>query len=105
MDYLGLLFIIPVAAISVWIIYSSFRTLRRGEVAPVWRNRLIVLLVIGVVLGIYCAFIRNSQPTAAFGVEGFPIPTTIHKLENELWVANKPPMLVFILGKMTNFLF
>jgi len=105
MSYLGLAFILPVAAISIWIIYSAIRTLRRGEVAPVWRNRLFVLLVIGVVLGTYCAFLRKSQPTANVGVEGFPIPTVIHRLEKETWTANKPPLPVFILGKLTNFLF
>lgn len=105
MDYLGLLFIIPVAAISIWIIYSSFRTLRRGEVSPVWRNRLMVLLVIGVVLGVYCAFLRKSQPLPTYGTEGFPIPTKIHRLEKEVWVVKEQPILVFVLGKMTNFLF
>jgi len=102
---MGLFVIIPVAGISGWIIYSSLRALRRGEVAPAWRNRLTVLLVIGVILGIYFAFLRSSQPTANFGVEGFPVPTTIHRLENEVWKANRPPLPIYLLGKLCNFVF
>ncbi|MFN7141870.1 MAG: hypothetical protein ACK4UN_21325 [Limisphaerales bacterium] len=102
---MGTLFILPVAAIAAWIIYSSFRTLRRGEVSPVWRSRVVFLLVVGVLLGAYFAFGRKSQPTAHFAVEGFPIPTTIHRLENDVWKSNNPPLPIFVASKITNFFF
>ena len=99
---MGLLFILPIAGVSTWVIYSSIRALRRGEVSPAWRNRLIILLLTGMILGFYCAFLFQHQPTAERRVEGLPIPTTIHRLENETWKSEK----VFpIIGGITNFIF
>ncbi|MBA4148506.1 MAG: hypothetical protein H0X66_10370 [Verrucomicrobia bacterium] len=102
---MGLLFIIPVLAISIWIIYSSYRALRRGEVSPVWRKRFKVMLVIGVVLGIYCAFLVEYQPNPVVGIKGFPVPTSIHRFENEVWKTNPFPLPIFVMAKLTNFLF
>lgn len=99
------IFIFPVTAVSAWVIYSSLRHLRRGEVAAVWRSRVVVLLVIGLLLGLFFAFIKTSQPTAQFALKGFPVPTTIHRLENDIWVQNELPFLLKIAGHISNIAF
>ncbi len=102
---MGALFIIPVLGISAWIIFTAIRHLQRGEVSLVWRSRFKVLLVIGVLLGAFFSFMKTSQPTAFVAIEGFPVPTSIHRLENDVWKKNDLPFLVKIAAHLADFAF
>ena len=100
----GLVFVLPLLAVAVWIFYTSWRALARGELSPQWRLRLIVLSVIGIGLGNWFAFFKVTEVPEQIRFTGFPIPTELYRFTDGEWRNVSPPRLVVILGTLTNFI-
>ena len=73
---MGLLVILPFAALAGWVVWRIYRWLHGGDFGPGWRGRFWRFAAVGVALGIWFAFFA-AYNVANKRLEGFPIPLAI----------------------------
>lgn len=100
----GLVLIVPVLATAGWIIFSSVRALCQNELEPIWKKRAVFLTLAGIALGIWLAFFWQAERLGPIRLEGFPVPTTILRFEEEQWKNFSPPAPMQIMGRAANIL-
>jgi len=95
---MGLLVILPFAALAGWLIFQIHHWLFHGEFGPEWRRRFVMLAIVGIVLGAWLVFFCGYN-VARMHMESFPIPTAIwsrehaDKLEEPLVRHVLPPVI------------
>ena len=86
MTPLGMLFAIAFLAAGGWALSSLVRRLRRERVGASWWVAFTVLVVIGVSVGIWCAFRCEYPLGGSYRIASFPIPVVFFHLEDGQWV-------------------
>lgn len=99
-----LFFIAPTVALCIWIFISTAGILRRQELNPIWRKRVIVLLALGVVAGVWFAFFRTYEVKGELRLQGFPVPFAISRLHEGIWKDFSPPPAVQVLARIADLL-
>jgi dipeptide/tripeptide permease len=102
---MGLLVILPFAALAAWSIFAIFRWLRRGNFGREWWRAFGILAAVGLLLGIWFAFFLEYK-VANTRLAGFPIPVQIANREKpaDPWVQSNLPVVVRLGGTITNLL-
>jgi len=91
---MGFLFILPVLALDLWIIFSSARWLKRVDTTPRWRKAGVILISLGAGVGIWFSAFLTIRPTAKTRIVGFPIPVTVLQNDNGKWTPTDVPDVV-----------
>src|SRR5581483_2675920 len=102
---MGLIVILPFAALAGWSIFALARWLRRGGYGPKWWRAFAILALIGLGLGIWFAFFLHYHVVNT-RLAGFPIPVQIISRENPSapWVESRLPGFIRFGGTLTNLL-
>ncbi len=102
---MGLLIILPLAALAAWSILAIFRWLRRGQFGGRWWRAFILLACAGLGLGVWFAFFLEYT-VANKRLDGFPIPVAIANREKpaDPWVKSVLPGPIRFGGTVTNLL-
>ncbi len=86
MTPIGMLLIVAFLAGSSWALISLVRRLRREHAGLRWWGAFVILVVIGLSLGAWCAF-RCEYPLGShYRIGSFPLPVVIFRLEDGHWV-------------------
>ena|SRR5688572_13965785 len=101
---MGFLIVISLLALSCWLIYATFRRLRRRRARRSWWIASGSLLLAGLALGIWFAFFLEYQPSAKLRVFSFPLPLVFFVLEGDRWTDFVPPSAVLYPGLAANVL-
>lgn len=101
---MGFLFILPLAALFLWILGSTFRALRRPNTPPAWWVKAWVLLAIGAALGVWFAFFTSYHPSPAVRLEGFPVPVSLERFQDGKWTVVILPSAIRMAGFMVDIL-
>jgi hydrogenase/urease accessory protein HupE len=99
---MGLIFILPFAAVSALALVITFKNLQRMNVNTSWWIAALVLAIAGMALGLWLALSFTYQPSAQLRVVGFPIPTRIFNLQESQWNEGVLPPLMRAAGIVTN---
>ena len=91
--HMGFLFILPLAALFLWILGSTYRALGRMDVPPAWWKKAWLSLAVGAGLGVWFAFFTNYHPSPTVRLEGFPIPLVIHRFADGKWTDTPLPQV------------
>jgi len=91
---MGFLFILPLGALFVWILFSTYRALGRLNAPREWWTKAWVLLAVGAGLGVLFAFFTSYYPSPAVRVAGFPVPTGMERFQDGKWTAITLPSAV-----------
>jgi len=86
MTPLGILVVIVFLAGSSWALASLVRRLRREHASSRWWGAFAILVLIGVSVGIWCAFHCEYPLGGRFRIGSFPIPVVFFHLEDGQWV-------------------
>ncbi|EEF57668.1 hypothetical protein [Pedosphaera parvula] len=101
---MGLLFILPLTALSIYAIVSINRWLRRGHYDATWFRKFRISACIGLVLGIYCSLILQYN-VANRRIAGFPIPINFYeKQPDDSWKQAAFPAPIHYAALITNIL-
>jgi uncharacterized membrane protein YfcA len=102
---MGLIVILPIAALSGWSIFAIFRWLRRGDFNSKWWRAFALLASAGLAVGIWFAFFIQYK-VANTHLAGFPIPVAIANREkpDAPWVDATMPASIRFGGTVTNLL-
>ncbi len=85
---MGLLFILPVAAIAIAVLVGTYRRLRLVRAGRQWWRLFAVLCVAGLALGFWFGFRFTYKPNANTKITGVPIPQNISRLQDGKWMDN-----------------
>ena len=86
MTPIGTLFVIAFFAASIWALVSLVRRLRRERAGTPWWIGFVVLAVLGIAVGVWCAFHFEYRLGAHYRVGSFPLPVVFFHLEDGQWV-------------------
>jgi hypothetical protein len=104
MTPIGMLFVLAFLAGSSWALISLVRRLRREQVGPRRWGAFIILVVIGLSVGAWCAF-RCEYPLGAhYRIGSFPLPIVFFHLEDGQWVDFPVPKFQALSAAYTNIL-
>jgi hypothetical protein len=101
---MGLLFILPVSAITLAVIIGVFRRLRLAHTGRRWWLLFGANCLIGLGIGYGLGFHVACHPNAATKIHGAPIPTTISRLQEGQWTPSPLPSLLRELAITVNVL-
>ena len=103
---MGLLIILPFAAVAAWAIFAIYRWLRRRNFGGQWWRAFALLGFAGLGLGVWLAFF-SEYTVANKRLDGFPIPVEIANREKpaDPWVKSVLPGAIRFGGTITNLLF
>jgi hypothetical protein len=104
-QYFGLIFVLPVAALSIWVIATTFCRLKREHAEPECWSKALLMAAIGVGLGVWFSFFLQYQPIRICRFAGFPIPTHVEQFADETWKESAMPATIRIASHATDFLF
>ena|ERR1051326_634492 len=99
---MGLVIVIAVLALSCWLLFATFRRLRRRHAGRSWWFVFGSLALVGVVLGYRLAFHCEYQVSPTMRFVSFPIPLCFFHLEDGQWVDFPTPEYVGYPGLVTN---
>jgi hypothetical protein len=86
MTLVGMLSVVAFLTGSSWALVSFVRRLRREHAGTGWWVAFVILIVIGVSVGIWCAF-RCEYPLGGhYRIGSFPLPVVFFRLEDGKWV-------------------
>jgi len=101
---MGLLFILPLTALSIYSIVAINRWLRRGNYDASWFRKFRISACIGLVLGFYCSLFLQYN-VANKRIAGFPIPVKFYeKQEDGSWKPSAFPAPIHYAALVTNIL-
>ncbi|MSR42774.1 MAG: hypothetical protein EXS29_06480 [Pedosphaera sp.] len=89
---MGLLLILPVAAIAIAVLIGTYRRLRLVRADRRWWILFAALCIGGLVLGSWFAFHFTYQPNANTKITGAPIPSSISQLQDGKWTDSTRPL-------------
>jgi hypothetical protein len=95
------LFIYVVAVVLVaWVDFIAIRKLSRRRAGPLWWTAVGVLFLLGVAVGIWCAFYCEYHVSDRLRVISFPVPAAYFLLEDGQWVdyVTAVPILIVLLN-------
>lgn len=98
---MGILLVFIVLTLSIWTLVALHRRLRHHHVSSRWWVAFGLLVVSGVALGIWCAFVEYHIGTR-YRIGSFPIPTVFFHLEHGDWVDFPVPALQAWASSFTN---
>ena len=99
---MGLVIVIAVLALSCWLLFATFRRLRRRHAGRSWWFAFSGFAVAGVALGYWLAFHAEYQVSPTMRFLSFPIPLCFFHLEDGQWVDFPTPGFVAYPGLATN---
>jgi uncharacterized membrane protein YfcA len=102
---MGFIFIIPLGALAAWSIFAVYRWLRNGEFTKKWLRAYVVLILAGLMVGVWFAFFIQYK-VGNTHLEGFPIPAGISTREapDAPWKTAILPASIRIGADVTNLL-
>ncbi|HEX3797201.1 MAG TPA: hypothetical protein VH413_00765 [Verrucomicrobiae bacterium] len=102
---MGFIFILPLAALAAWSIFSIYRWLRRGGYETKWWRAFASLSAIGLAVGIWLAFFFHYT-VAKISMQGFPIPVVVvtHSQTDGALVTSNMPFTIEWSGRITDIL-
>jgi hypothetical protein len=102
---MGLLVVIPFAALAGWSICRIYLWVRRDGFGPEWRRRYLLFAAAGTALGIWFAFFA-AYHVAGKIIEGFPIPAAISSREKpeDPWTRTVLPAFIHAGALVTDLL-
>lgn len=83
---MGFLTILIALSISSWLLYATFRRLRRYHANSRWWFAFTAFLLVGAVVGYWLAFRFEYQVSPGTRFCSFPIPVDFFHLEDGQWV-------------------
>lgn len=83
---MGFLIVITLLALSSWMLFVTFRRLRRRHASQVWWLAFWGLAMVGVALGYWLAFHFEYQVSSRMRLLSFPIPVVFFHFEDGQWV-------------------
>jgi hypothetical protein len=103
---MGLLVIIPFAALAAFVIFRVARWLWRGGFGAEWRKVYGIFALAGALLGLWFVLFA-SYHVAAFHLVGFPIPIKIASRQNPggAWTDAAIPAVIRAGAAVTDFLY
>jgi hypothetical protein len=102
MTPIGILLVIAFLTASSWLLLSLVRHLRRRRVGVQWWAAFVLLIVVGLAVGIWCAFHFEYQVGAHHRFGSFPIPVVFFHLEDGQWIDFPVPPLQGWASAVTN---
>jgi hypothetical protein len=99
---MGIPFIIVFFAASSYALVSLVRRLRRERARAQWWVGIALLSVIGIAVGIWCAFHFEYHLSARYRVGSFPLPVVFFHLEDGRWVDFPVPEIQASAAAITN---
>jgi hypothetical protein len=104
MKPIGMLFVLALLAGSSWALVSLVRRLRCEQAGPRRWVAFVILAVIGLSVGAWCAF-RCEYPLGAhYRIGSFPLPVVFFHLEDGQWVDFPVPKFQALSAAFTNIL-
>jgi len=100
---MGLVIILPFAALACFGIISIYRLVFRGDAGPEQWKAFKIHAVAGIALGVFLGFFLSYR-VANKRIAGFPIPVTISSLDDGRWTTNIPPAIIHYPAMLTDFL-
>jgi hypothetical protein len=98
----GILFVLIFLAASIWALASLVWRLRRARAGRQWWVFLVALTVIGIAIGIWCAFHVEYHLGARYRIGSFPLPVVFFHLEDGQWVDFPVPKFQAWAAAFTN---
>jgi len=86
MTPIGMLFVVAFLTGSSWALVSLVRRLRRKCAGTRWWIAFVILVVIGLSVGFWCAFHCEYPLGAHYRIGSFPLPVVFFHLEDGKWV-------------------
>ena len=83
---MGILLVILFLALSIWVLAALFRKLLAYRASRGWWGAFGLLVVCGLLLGIWCGLFFEYHAGTNYRVGGFPIPIVVFHLEDGNWV-------------------
>lgn len=83
---MALFLLLPIAAVSFWILYSTIRRMRRGKYSKKWWRVFAALAGSGASLGVWLAGFVSYSPAKGLYLQGFPVPVIFHRLIDGRWI-------------------
>ena len=83
---MGILLVIAFFAASSWALVSVVRRLCRERVSSSWWLAFVALTIIGVTLGVWCAFHFEYHVGTRYRIGSFPLPVVFFHWEDGHWV-------------------
>lgn len=99
---MALLLLVPVLAVSAWVMLTAFRRMRRLHASTAWWFAFGLLATVGFVAGCWLTFSFQYQVSPRLRFAGFPIPLVIFHFEYDQWVDFVTPRSVAILSLIAN---
>jgi hypothetical protein len=99
---MGFLIVMTLLALSCWLIYATFRRLRRRCAGRSWWIASVSLLLAGLALGIWFAFFFEYQPSGRIKFASFPMPLVFFVWEEDRWTDFVTPPMVMYPGLVAN---
>jgi len=96
------LLIIPVLALSIWIVRATYGRLRRMHATSAWWGAFGFFAVVGFVAGCWLTFWFQYQVSDRMRFAGFPIPLEFIHLENDGWISFVSPAPLQLFGMIAN---
>ena len=104
MTPIGMLFVLAFLTGSSWALVSLVRRLRREQAGPRRWVAFVILAVIGLSVGAWCAFRCEYPMGAHYRIGSFPLPVVFFHLEDGQWVDFPVPKFQALSAAFTNIL-
>src|SRR6266436_9572339 len=102
MTPIGMLFVLAFLAGSSWALVSLVRLLRREHAGTRRWIAFVILLVVGISVGVWCAFYCEYSVGGRYRIGSFPLPIVFFHLEDGQWIDFPVPELQAWSAAFTN---